>query len=56
MLKGNKVLHRNAVQKKTGLYKYCTHIDKTKSDFENCLNNNMTAIFDLGNDIRWYNT
>ena len=56
VLKGNKVLHRNAVQKKTGLYKYCTHIDKTKSDFENCLNNNMTAIFDLGNDIRWYNT
>jgi hypothetical protein len=52
---GDKLLHRNALQKKTGLYKYCKNIDSNLSDFQNCINNNMIAIFDLGNDIRWYN-
>jgi hypothetical protein len=50
----NIILHRNALQKKTSLYKYCKKIDKTKTDFENCLMNGI-AICDLGNDIRWYN-
>jgi Zn finger protein HypA/HybF involved in hydrogenase expression len=49
------ILHRNALQKKTGLYKHCTKIDTNLSDFQNCLMNNGIAIFDLGNDIRWYN-
>jgi hypothetical protein len=49
------ILHRNALQKKTGLYKHCKTINSNLSDFQNCLMNNGIAIFDLGNDIRWYN-
>jgi hypothetical protein len=49
------ILHRNALQKKTGLYKYCSNIDLTLSDFQNCLRNGFIAILDCGNDIRWYN-
>jgi hypothetical protein len=49
------VLHRNALQKGTGLYRHCGHVDPLISDFHNCLLNDGIAIFDLGNDIRWYN-
>jgi hypothetical protein len=53
--KSGKVLHRNALQKKTGLYRYCKNVDTKLSDFNNCIANKMIAIFDCGNDIRWYN-
>jgi predicted RNA-binding Zn-ribbon protein involved in translation (DUF1610 family) len=49
------VLHRNALQKNTGLYRHCSIIDPNVSDFQNCLLNDGIAIFDLGNDVRWYN-
>ncbi|MDR2457444.1 MAG: hypothetical protein LBD41_03080 [Clostridiales Family XIII bacterium] len=55
ILINGKILHRGALQKKTGLYKHCKTIDPNLSDFQNCLMNNGIAIFDLGNDIRWYN-
>jgi G:T-mismatch repair DNA endonuclease (very short patch repair protein)/endogenous inhibitor of DNA gyrase (YacG/DUF329 family) len=55
VLKNGKILHRNSLQKKTGLYKYCKDIDPSISDFQNCINNKMTCVFDCGNDIRWYN-
>jgi hypothetical protein len=52
----HKILHRNALQKKTGLYKYCKNVNPKLSDFNNCIQNGAIAIFDLGNDIRWYNS
>ena len=45
MIKG-KILHRGALQLKTGLLKYCKTIDSNLSDFQNCLNN--------GDDIKKY--
>jgi hypothetical protein len=50
-----KVLHRNSLQRKTQLSKYCKNINSTQSDFKNCIENGLIAIFDCGNDIRWYN-
>jgi predicted RNA-binding Zn-ribbon protein involved in translation (DUF1610 family) len=49
------ILDRKALQKNTGLYRHCKNIDPNLSDFQNCLLNGGIAIFDLGNDIRWYN-
>jgi hypothetical protein len=50
----NLVLHRNSLQKKTGLNKYCKNIDPKLSDFYNCIQNGFICSFDLGNDIRYY--
>jgi hypothetical protein len=52
---GKNILHRNSLQNKTNLKKYCKNIDPNLSDFQNCLNNGYICSFDVGNDIRWYN-
>ena len=49
-----KLVYRQQLQKKY-LSNYCTVIDENISDFQNCLMNNGIAIFDVGNDIRFYN-
>jgi transposase-like protein len=51
---GGKILHRGALQKKTGLSKYCKNYDPRLTDFQNCINNGFIAVFDCGNDIRYY--
>jgi hypothetical protein len=53
--KTNQVLHRNSLQKKTGLFKHCPIYDPNLSDFQNCVENDFICVFDMGNDIRWYN-
>ncbi|MDR2436607.1 MAG: hypothetical protein LBD17_00830 [Endomicrobium sp.] len=53
--KSNKILHRNSLQKKTRLLHYCENYNPILSDFQNCIENDMIAVFDQGNDIRWYN-
>lgn len=53
--KPRKVLYRNALQKKTGLFKYISNYDPNLSDFWNCINNDAFCIVDVGNDIRYYN-
>ena len=49
-----KLVYRQQLQKKN-LKNYCDVIDDKLSDFQNCLMNNGIAIFDVGNDIRFYN-
>lgn len=51
-----KVLYRNQLQKESDLRKYCKTVDPKLSSFQNCLRNNGYVIFDVGNDIRVYNT
>lgn len=53
--KNDVILSRNTLQKNTQLYKYCPNINPEMSDIQNCINNGFTAIFDCGNDIRFYN-
>lgn len=50
----HKMVYRNQLQGKT-LSKYLDTVDSSISDFQNCLINGGIAIFDLGNDIRFYN-
>lgn len=53
--KGDRTLSRNTLQKHTQLYKYCKDINPDFSDVQNCIHNGFLAIFDCGNDIRFYN-
>lgn len=46
---------RQQLQRKT-LSKYIDSVDESLSDFQNVLNANGIMIYDLGNDIRIYNT
>jgi hypothetical protein len=54
VVKNGKVLHRNSLQRNTNLYKYCDIVDPSLSDFQNCINNRLLCVPDLGNDIRNY--
>lgn len=48
------VYYRNQLQKKS-LSKYLSEVNSNLSDFQNCLIDGGIAIFDVGNDIRFYN-
>lgn len=49
-----RVFYRNELQKEN-LAHYLNKVDPNVSAFQNCLNNGAIAIFDVGNDIRFYN-
>lgn len=51
----HRLIDRRQLQKKD-LANYFTNIDENISAFQNCINNGAIAIFDLGNDIRVYNS
>ena len=49
-----KIVNRQQLQKKN-LLKMFDDYDDSLSDFNNCLNHDFIAIYDCGNDIRFYN-